>query len=129
MKNLLTALAGTGEDEAEIAFGCRKPNTDVGSWDGAFVYVKTAKEHMTVIYSRGEDFLGWPEDLAQGTANYYFMSKLKGWCKPMTAEDITRTSGAVITPHTILEVPPLRWGSWLSLNTVYRIIHCCILPV
>lgn len=128
MKNLLTMLADSEEQQAEHTFGCRKPNTAFGSWDGAFVYEKAGGKHMTSTYVDGEDYIGMPDDLKEAVRNYNFFSKRKGWV-PMTPEDIAETSGAKITKETILTVPELPWSSWILNETFGRLCHRCVLPV
>ena len=122
MKNLLRTLTGGDTEPAEIAFGCRKIGSEIGSWDRAFIYEKSGGNHMTSVYKNGKDFIGEPEDLQEGVKNYHFFIRRKGW-KPMTSEDIVQTCSAVITQETCLEVPKLSLINLILIETVDRITH------
>lgn len=35
---------------ADLTFGCRKPNTIIGEWSGAFVYVKQKNIKIAALF-------------------------------------------------------------------------------
>ena len=86
------------------AFGCRKPESAEGKWDAAFVYVKD--ENGKQIYSefqRGMDFIGHPESALEAARGYTHYIE-KGW-KPMTVEDIEKTTGVTCSNNVSMVVP------------------------
>lgn len=70
--------------------GCRMPDSAPGTWTGAFVGVETDKRTINAMFIDRKDYVGdsnWPE-----IERVYAGLLGEGW-KPMTREDIRKTSG------------------------------------
>lgn len=83
---------------ASIAFGCRKIGTKEGSWAGAFVFVEQGETRVSALFENGMDFIGHPKSLGDGIRAYQTYID-QGWI-PMTAHDITETSGVSVNDKT-----------------------------
>lgn len=92
---------------ADIAFGCRKPNSVVGSWQGAFVYVQTGRDKVYGIFENGQDFIGHPKNVYEAVKLYNAYMKTNK-AVPMTVDDIVKTSGIQIDGETELNLPKPR---------------------
>ena len=92
---------------ADIAFGCRKPNTLPGSAYGAFVYVQNGPEKVFAIFEHGKDFIGHPKNIYEAVKIYdNYMKTYKAI--PMSIEDMMSTSGIVVDNETKLNPPQVR---------------------
>jgi hypothetical protein len=85
---------------ASIAFGCRKPGTNQGSWAGAFVYVEAGgNRRVSAFFQNNMDFIRYPRSIVEGLQAYKAYMDDEGWI-PMTPTDITDTSGVIVDGTT-----------------------------
>lgn len=80
--------------KSKLGLGIRKPGTDIGSWDGAFVYCENDEERVCGFFMDGKDYVGYPQTLDDAIWNYNNFRSF-GW-EPMTAADINQTAGVDI---------------------------------
>ncbi len=75
-----------------FVIGLRKPNTDIGTWNGAFVCGNDSQYGLfAAMFDNNSDFIYHPETIEHIISNYN-TCLLKNWT-PMTKEDIKKTSG------------------------------------
>jgi len=81
-------------------FGCRKPNTKIGSWNGAYVFVKDIYGNMRMaVFEDNNDFIGYPNNINHGKEIYNNFIHEHKWIK-MSNEDIYKTSGVKVSYFT-----------------------------
>lgn len=74
-------------------YGWRKPRTQVGTWDGAFVYsIIFNRPHMYVYFIDGMDLVS-TETLTWDILNTEIAKNMRNGWSPMTADDIYQTAG------------------------------------
>jgi hypothetical protein len=80
--------------------GCRKPNTKLGSWSGAYVFVKDIHNNMRMaVFEDGMDFVGYPRSIDHAKEIYNNFINEHKWIK-MSNDDIYKTSGIKISHFT-----------------------------
>lgn len=74
--------------------GLRKPGTDIGSWQGAWVVSQLSDGSIsTAVFQDGRDYVSGRNKITWAMINEMRSLYLgKGW-KPMTRDDIRSTSG------------------------------------
>ena len=81
-------------------YACRKPNTKIGSWHGAYVFVKDIYGNMIMaIFEDGKDFIGYPKSIVHGKEIYNNYINDHNWIK-MSNDDIYKTSGIKVSYFT-----------------------------
>lgn len=100
-------------------FGCRKPGTEIGGWDGAFVSeFKICDLCNYAIFQDQLDYVGRGSILKASNTYYYYIDQ--GWL-PMTLEDMQKTAGVMVEKACS---PPLRYTEYL-----YIVVGLCGLVV
>lgn len=76
------------------ALGIRKPDTEIGSWEGAYVYCEDGEQKVCGVFMNGNDYVGYPQSFDDALWNYHHFRSFE-WT-PMTVEDISKTTGVDI---------------------------------
>lgn len=92
--------------QPEYLFGCRHPNSEVYSWDNAFIVSKLEEsDEITVaLFKKGLDYIAHPPKYEKALDIYNQYLEL-GWV-PMTKDDLQNTSGIIIGNN--VETKPLQ---------------------
>ncbi len=106
-------------DPVLLTFGCRIPQTALGSWDGAFVYAETKQVRISAVFQNGMDYVGHPNNLVDELRKYKKFIK-QGWI-PMTRQDIEKTAGIQIDVNTNRDVP-----TWYSQYWQRIVVGCAV---
>ena len=102
-------------EKVEFVFGCRHPESNIGSWDRAMDVGKyVAQAGITLaLFENGADLIGHLRSFKEARDEYTKFLK-QGWI-PMTHEDIKKTAGITVdTDQNDQRKPILPFSSWTA---------------
>ncbi len=112
----------------KIAFGCRAPMSNCGSWsEGAYVVCLVDDVATFAYFADNVDYVSSNHLSLQTGLNTYIDQLELGW-QPMTKEDLYETAGLVVDDNTICDIDAVK--SYIYRKKIYNILYvilCLIL--